>query len=514
MKIALAQMNQTVGDLSGNAERIISQARRASAAQADLLVTSELSLPGYPPRDCLLWPSFQERISQTIEEIADALRDDVPVLVGISELNAAASGRPLFNAAVLLNKGRVQAKFRKSLLPTYDVFDEDRYFEPAQHPQVMELNGRRIGVTICEDVWNDRDSWDRQRYHNDPVEQLAQEDVSCIVNLSASPFSVGKQVIRESMLGDMARRHRVPIMYVNQVGGNDDLVFDGRSCGFNSSGELIARGRGFEEDLVLVDLQAGTGTIAQDSTSAEEETYNALVLGTRDYIRKCGFQSVILGLSGGIDSAVTAVIAAAAVGPANVLGVMMPSQYSSRGSVTDSEQLARNLGIRTLELPVSDIMAQFEQTLSGAFAGYAADVTEENLQARIRGNLLMALSNKYGSLLLTTGNKSEMAVGYCTIYGDMSGGLGVLSDVFKTPLYSLARWVNREQEIIPDEIITKPPSAELRPDQKDQDSLPDYEVLDDILKRCIERCQSPQEIIASGRRFECTATSVKARSSF
>ncbi len=498
MKVALAQGNYTVGDLDGNAALIAEAARQARQVGADLVVTSELALTGYPPRDLLLRRSFIDSSAQVLKQLAKDLRAGPPVLVGVAEPNDGPEGRPLFNTAALLANGRIEARFRKCLLPTYDVFDEDRYFEPACGPQILHLNGRSLGVTICEDIWNDRGFWTRRRYHADPVEELARNGVDCLINLSASPFTVGKQQIREAMLGNMARRHQIPVLYVNQVGGNDDLVFDGRSFCVNATGKLITRARAFAEDLLVVDLEALQGRVSEDDRDSEAEIWNALVLGTRDYVRKSGFSRVLLGLSGGIDSSVTAVVAAQAVGSQNVLGVLMPSPFSSAASLEDAHQLALNLGIRTLILPIAGIMQSFGETLRDAFANHERDVTEENIQARIRGNLLMSLSNKYGALLLTTGNKSELAVGYCTLYGDMCGGLAVISDVPKTMIYRLAQFLNRRREVIPQRVLLKAPSAELRPNQTDQDSLPPYDLLDEILERRIERHQSAQEIIADG----------------
>jgi NAD+ synthase (glutamine-hydrolysing) len=498
MRVALLQINPTVGDLTGNAALIAEKVSQARVQGADLVVTPELALLGYLPRDLLLNNGFIRRSWEVLRQLAADLADAPPVLVGLAEPNGQSEGRPLFNSAALLRDGQIEQCFRKTLLPTYDVFDEDRYFEPAQGPQVLELNGWRLGISICEDVWNDRDFWQRRRYHTDPIEELVQMGAHALINLSASPFTVGKQELREAMLGNLARKHCLPLLYVNQVGGNDDLVFDGRSCAFDSAGNLIARGRPFAADLVLVDLDPPRGSVSPDDSTPEAEIWKALVLGTRDYVRKCGFQRVLLGLSGGIDSSVTAAIAAEAVGPENVLGVLMPSPYSSTGSIDDSLRLAKILRIRTLALPIAGIMKAFGDTLQEAFAGYRRDVTEENIQARIRGNLLMALSNKYGALLLTTGNKSELAVGYCTLYGDMSGGLAVIADVPKTMIYRLARWLNREGEVVPKPVLTKAPSAELKPNQTDQDTLPPYDLLDEILQRHIEQQRSAEEIIAQG----------------
>lgn len=498
MKVALLQLNPTVGDLEGNGRLIVAGALEAHAQGADLAVTPELALLGYLPRDLLLNRSFIERGWELLRQMAQDLAGGPSLLVGIAEPNKGQVGRPLFNAAALVQNGQVTRTFRKSLLPTYDVFDEDRYFEPSPGLHLFRLDGTCLGVSICEDAWNDRDFWQQQRYHSDPVEELAHGGADCVINLSASPFTIGKQVLREAMLGHSARKHNLPVFYVNQVGGNDDLIFDGRSCAFDAEGKLMARAEGFQADLVMVDLARGTGEVADDDFAPESEIWRALVLGTRDYVQKCGFQRVLLGLSGGIDSSVTAAIAAEAVGSENVLGVLMPSRFSSQGSLDDALELASNLGIRTRTLPISNLMDGFEDTLHDAFSGEIRDVTEENIQARIRGNLLMSLSNKYGALLLTTGNKSELAVGYCTLYGDMSGGLAVISDVPKTIIYRLARWVNRERAIIPDACLTKAPSAELRPDQTDQDTLPPYELLDNILSRHIEQYQSAEDLIAQG----------------
>jgi len=398
----------------------------------------------------------------------------------------------------------VERTFRKTLLPTYDVFDEDRYFEPASESQILRLKGTIFGISICEDIWNDRDFWKRRRYHADPVQELVARGAEAIINLSASPFTVGKQMHREAMLSNLARKYQVPFLYVNQVGGNDDLVFDGRSCFFNSLGHLIARGRGFKEDLITADLATPAptpaGSIAKDDFTPEAEIWQALTLGTRDYVHKCGFSSVLLGLSGGIDSGIVAAVASQALGPENVLCVLMPSPYTSQASLEDALLLAHNLGVKTITISITEIMQSYDAKLAGPFSGLPADVTEENIQARIRGNLLMALSNKYGSILLTTGNKSELAVGYCTIYGDMSGGLAVISDVPKTFVYRLAEWLNSAtgREIIPVRIMKKAPTAELRFDQTDQDNLPPYVVLDAILERYIEQHQSEEELLAQG----------------
>ena len=500
VNIALLQINPLVGDLTGNARLIAEAAGEAGRRGADLAVTPELALVGYLPRDLLLSPAFVTESWDAAASLARDLAGQPPVLVGLPEPNPSDEGRPLFNTAVLLRDGRPSQRFRKALLPTYDVFDEDRYFEPFHGPQLLDLCGRRLGVSICEDIWNDRDFWKRRRYHHDPIEELVHAGAEAIINLSASPFSVGKCAFREQMLSNSARRHHVAILYVNQFGGNDDLVFDGRSVAFDAEGRPIARGHSFDADVVVCDLDHARPIGSPTDVGVESEIWRALVLGTRDYVRKCGFSRAVVGLSGGIDSALTAAIAADAIGASHVLGVLMPSPYSSRGSIDDSLQLAANLGMETLTMPIEPAMRAMEATLREAFRGCERDVTEENIQARIRGNLLMALSNKRGALLLTTGNKSELSVGYCTLYGDMSGGLAVIADVPKTMVYRVARWLNQTRggHVIPEPILTKAPSAELRPNQTDQDSLPPYDVLDDILQRHIEQHQPADEIVAAG----------------
>jgi NAD+ synthase/NAD+ synthase (glutamine-hydrolysing) len=498
VRIALLQINPTVGDLDGNARLIEHAAREAGARGADLAVTPELALSGYLPRDLLLSPAFVERNWTVLADLAARLADAPPTLVGLPEPNPAAEGRPLFNTAALVRGGHIEQRFRKALLPTYDVFDEDRYFEPFHGAQTLDLDGTRLGISICEDVWNDRDFWKRRRYHHDPIEELVAAGARVIVNLSASPFVVGKERFRDEMLSSMARRHGVPLVYVNHCAGNDDLVFDGRSLGISGKGVVTARGKAFAPDIVICDVSE-TKAAPREDMPPEEEIWHALVLGTRDYARKCGFASVVLGLSGGIDSALTAAIAVDALGADHVLGVLMPSPYSSQGSLDDAHALAKNLGIETLTLPIADAMAAMDRTLADAFTGTAPDTTEENIQARIRGNLLMALSNKRRALLLTTGNKSELSVGYCTLYGDMSGGLGVIADVPKTMVYRVSRWLNATRgPVIPEASLTKAPSAELKPNQTDQDSLPSYDVLDDILRRHVELHESSETIVAAG----------------
>jgi NAD+ synthase/NAD+ synthase (glutamine-hydrolysing) len=498
LRIALLQIDPTAGDLDGNAELILDAARQAQSQSPDLMVTSELALMGYLPRDLLMSQGFVRRAGEKLAFLAAELRGGAPLLVGVATVNPAKVGRPLFNSAVLLRDGEPGPAFHKMLLPTYDVFDEDRYFEPADQPQILELGGWRLGISICEDVWNDRDFWGHQRYHRDPIAVLAQAGAQAIINLSASPFTVGKQALRERMLSHMAKKYGLPVAIVGQVGGNDDLIFDGHSAAFDATGRMFARARGFTADTIVVDLANSTGTMAAADIEPEAEIWSALVLGVHDYARKTHFRQVLLGLSGGIDSALTAAIAVDAVGAENVLGVLMPSKYSSEGSVDDSVELARNLGIRTVTLPISQIMDSYDSVLAPAFCGRQADVTEENIQSRIRGGLLMALSNKFGSLLLTTGNKSEMSVGYCTLYGDMNGGLAVIADLPKMMVYRVSRWRNLRRADVPEAILTKAPSAELRPGQTDQDSLPPYDLLDQILELHVEQSKSAEEIIALG----------------
>ncbi|WP_027184884.1 NAD+ synthase [Desulfovibrio inopinatus] len=503
MNIGILQLNVTAGDIVGNADKIAQAVVSAGEQGADICLTSELALTGYPPRDLLLYPEFLRQAQKHLEELAARLKDSVPVLVGTA-LPSPNGVRPAVNAAALLSGGKVCDTFVKMLLPNYDVFDEERYFMPAESPGSFTFGGKRIGVTICEDIWNDKDFWkDRTRYGNDPVDILCQHGVDMIVNLSASPFNLGKFETREAMIKACAVRHKVPVFYVNQTGGNDDLVFDGRSFAVSHDGELLIRAAAFEEDILIVESTV-TAVPGQDSVrplleKPVEEAFAALVTGTRDYATKCGFKKAVLALSGGIDSALTAVVAAKALGPENVTVALMPSPHSSRGSVDDSKDLVQRLGITAMILPIGPLMEEFDSTLSDAFQGYSSDVTEENLQSRIRGVLMMALSNKYGAVLLTTGNKSELAVGYCTIYGDMSGALAVIADLPKTMVYAVSEYVNATMgELIPRSIIDKAPSAELRPGQVDQDSLPPYDILDEILHLRVEKRFSVEEIVAAG----------------
>jgi NAD+ synthetase len=507
VKIALAQINPTVGDFTGNLEKIVAVSRRAAAQGARLTVFSELVLCGYPPADFLEKPSFLARCRAAVDELAAATRDlPTAVLVGVAlaaeherakpispQAGICWGERPAVNAAVLLDGGRLLLEQYKQLLPFYDVFDEQRYFAPSRPQQVVELDGLRLAITICEDAWNDKNFWQQRLYTVDPIEELMRQKPAIHINLSSSPFWHGKRALRRQMLSAIARRNGIPVLLVNQVGGNDSLIFDGTSLALNARGELIAQAASFEEDLVLVDPfnAPPVPTPEEDDTEA---AYRALVLGTRDYVRKCGFSKVLVALSGGIDSALVAAIAADALGAENVVGVGMPSPYSSAGSIDDSRRLAANLGIRYEVIGITGLFAEFTHALEPLFAGTSPDITEENIQSRIRSVLLMALSNKFSALVLTTGNKSEMAVGYCTLYGDMVGALAVIGDLVKTRVYQLCRWLNRSGEVIPTAILEKPPSAELRPDQKDTDSLPPYEVLDPILEAYVERYETPEKI--------------------
>ena len=503
MLLGLAQLNPTVGDFAGNTRRILDAYKKLAAGGARIVLTPELSIPGYPPQDLVFKNGFVARNLAALDEL-HAQVGDVPLLVGFVDFNTG-TGRPFRNAAAVLQKGKPIHKVFKSLLPTYDVFDESRYFEPGNESATVELAGIPCGITICEDIWS-RDYLPRELYDRDPLADLKAAGAMLVLNLSASPFEVGKPKRRFDMLRARAEAHGVAIAYCNAVGGNDELVFDGNSFVVTPGGECIAQLSAFAEETRLIDTQQSAPAVFQEE---EEELFHGLVLGTRDYLQKCGFRSVVLGLSGGIDSAVTAVIGAHAVGTENVLGVTMPTRYSSEGSVGDSLQLAKALGIRCLTIPIEKSFTAFKAQMEPFFEGKPEDVTEENMQPRLRGMTLMALSNKFGHLLLTTGNKSELAVGYCTLYGDMCGGLAVISDVPKVMVYRLARWINREREIIPWATIDKPPSAELRPDQKDQDTLPPYEILDPILELLVEDHLAPEEIVARGFAEETVRWVVK-----
>ncbi len=494
MKIGFAQLNPTVGDLKGTFEKIVSAYDRLSAAGAELILTPELSIPGYPPQDLVLKSRFVPQNLEIVQKLQAHVRG-AALLVGFVDLNEE-RGKQFHNAAALLQAGQPIQKAHKSLLPTYDVFDEDRYFEPATQVAPLGLGSKKIGVTICEDIWTEH-YLPRPLYDVEPVRSLIEQGAELIVNLSASPFSLHKPGVRREMVGALARTYERPIFYCNAVGGNDQLVFDGNSIAVDSAGNLTAQLAPFREDEVVID--SNTKSIVDlRERAAGEDLFAALSLGVCDYLRKCNFKTAVLGLSGGIDSAVVAAIAADALGAENVVGVAMPSQYSSPGSVSDARALAKTLGIKFLEIPITDAFAVFKAQVAEIFRGMPEDTTEENMQPRLRAMTLMALSNKFGHLLLTTGNKSELAVGYCTIYGDMAGGLAAISDVPKTMVYELARWINRDGEIIPRSTIDKPPSAELKPDQKDQDTLPPYEILDEILRFYVEENLSARDIIAHG----------------
>jgi len=479
MKIGLLQLNFTIGDFEKNSEKVLNAYLRAVRLGAELCVAPELGICGYPPRDLLNRKDFLQSHDRTLRELAKKV-GKVPLIIGGIEKNKKKDGRSLHNSAFLLEKGKARVVAQKSLLPTYDVFDEDRYFEPGTRNEPLRLGKEKVGVTICEDIWNDEDLWPERRYRRDPVRELAKKGIDLLINLSASPWSMGKEKVRHRLLAEVAKREKIPVVQVNLVGGNDELVFDGESMVVGTRGGLLGVGAAFAEEVRVVDLggREEKPVWAED----EEQVFRALVLGTRDYLEKCGFREVVLGLSGGIDSALTAVIAVEALGKDRVLGVAMPSRFSSPGSVTDAEVLAKNLGIRFVKIPIEDSFAAMLRSIAPVRAGKQGGLTEENLQSRLRGVILMAISNDSGRLLLTTGNKSELAVGYCTLYGDMCGALAVIADVPKTMVYQISKWVNRNGEIIPRDSIEKAPSAELRPDQKDQDSLPPYEELDRILE--------------------------------
>ena len=504
MKIGLLQLNSTIGAFASNGEKLAAAYAEAVARGAHFVVAPELFLCGYPPRDLLLREDF---IAANLTALAEAARQvgEVPLCVGYVEKNPNRPGRALSNSAAVLQNGKIIWRTAKSLLPTYDVFDEDRYFEAGKTVEPFVFQGRRMGITICEDIWNDEDFWPERLYRRDPVKELVAQGAEIILNLSASPWCDGKEQTRLEMLRRVARDEKVPLVQVNAVGANDELIFDGHSVALSALGEVMAIGRGFAEEVLVVDLAKTCATTVtspscqgKEFPEREQLLFAALSLGIRDYVHKCGFQSVMLGLSGGIDSALIAVLAADALGAANVWGISLPARYSSTGSLTDAEKLARRLGIRYEVLPIEPVFKAVEAQLQNVFAGTKPNEAEENIQSRLRGLTLMALSNKFGALVLTTGNKSEMAVGYCTLYGDMNGALAPIADVLKTDVYKISRWVNREREIIPVDSITKPPSAELRPGQTDQDSLPPYEILDAILDLYVVKNLSRAEIVARG----------------
>ena len=498
MQVGFAQINTTVGALKQNFDKILEAYTKSVNAGAELVLTPELALTGYPPQDLVFKSRF---VPETWEGITNLHRrvGSVPLLVGYVDFNPNLTGKPFVNACAVLQQGQPIRKVFKTRLPTYDVFDEARYFEPATQQEPIELDGRRVGITICEDIWTEK-FLKRDLYHQDPVANLVAQGAEVIVNLSSSPFHVGKAALRSEMVSELAIQYQIPFYYCNAIGGNDELIFDGNSFVIDKSGRTVARLAAFEEEVSVLNADRPGHALVEQS--AEEEIYRALVLGVRDYFLKCGFKTAVLGLSGGIDSAVTAVIATDALGRENVTTVSMPSQYSSQGSLDDAEVLARNLGIPRFVLPIKDPFEVLKSQFKEVFAGKREDTTEENMQSRLRGLTLMALSNKFGHLLLTTGNKSELSVGYCTIYGDMCGGLAVISDVPKTIIYRLANWINRDREIIPANSITKPPSAELKLNQTDQDTLPPYDILDAVLQLYVEEQLSPEDIIEKGYAAE------------
>ncbi len=493
MKIALGQINPTIGDFTGNSKKIIESSRQALALGAEMVLFPELAVCGYPPRDLLEKPAFVARNMQVVNEIAQAV-PQITIVCGFVSPAEAKTGKSVMNSAAVLRQGAVQFVQSKMLLPTYDVFDEMRYFDPAESQKLLPLGGKEFALTICEDAWNDKHFWHRRLYPVDPVDELLHAGGNMVLNISASPFHLGKRELRRKMLATIARDNKVPVLFVNQVGGNDSLIFDGSSMVIAPDGRIVAQAKSFEEDLVVFDSETMQGDVHEQVTAGIPSAFAALALGTRDYVRKCGFSKVVIGLSGGIDSALTAAIAVDALGKENVTGIAMPSQYSSEHSIKDARELACKLGIRFEVIAIGSVFDGYRKALAPLFAGMSEDVAEENLQSRIRGNILMAFSNKFGALVLTTGNKSEVGVGYCTLYGDMVGGLGVISDVPKTMVYDLSRYVNSLKLVIPQSTIDKPPSAELRPGQKDSDTLPPYEVLDNILEDYVEDYRTAEQI--------------------
>lgn len=497
MKIAVVQINPLISDFQGQFERIVAACAQASAAGADLAVFPELALCGYPPRDLLEQQTFVDANQHCLDRLVQTVRG-IGVVCGLVTRNTSEAGKPLFNSAVLFEEGRILHQVHKQLLPSYDVFDEQRYFETGPPSRPLDYKGHRIGLTICEDAWNDKDVFRRRLYTLDPVEQLAADGMDLLINIAASPFARGKRAFRERLLAKMARKHGVPVVFANQVGGNDHILFDGAGVVFSSQGEPVARCTDFAEDQMMFDSVEGRGEMHAVTVSETRAVFQALVMGTRDYLHKCGIGQALVGSSGGIDSALVACIAARALGPENVRTVFMPSRHTSPDNYEDTRALARNLGIGYSVMPIDELYEAFVKVLlPDAYRG-SPTVTEQNIQARVRGTLLMGISNRDGCLVLSTGNKSELAVGYCTLYGDMNGGLAVISDVYKTLVYDICHMVNQEQELIPRRILQKAPSAELRPDQTDQDDLPPYGMLDAILEGYIEQLQSPDALVAAG----------------
>lgn len=497
MRIGILQLNSTIGDFVANREKLVTGYGKACVLGAEFVLAPELFLCGYPSRDLLLREDFIDANLSALEETAKQI-GAIPLCVGYVDRNPEKPGRALRNAAAILQNGKIIWRTHKSLLPSYDVFDEDRYFEPAKKNEPFIFNKKKLGITICEDIWNDEDFWPERLYRRDPVKELISQGAEMILNISASPWHDGKEKTRLEMLQRVARDEKIPLAQVNLVGANDELIFDGHSVALNSRGEVVVLGKGFAEEIFVVDLEKNPPVQKNEFPPREQQVFSALSLGIRDYVRKCGFKSVILGLSGGIDSALVAVLAADAMGTENVFGVSMPARYSSEGSLSDAAALAKNLGIRYEVLPIEPAFQSVEKQLEKVFANFKPNEAEENVQSRLRGVTLMALSNKFGALVLTTGNKSEMAVGYCTLYGDMNGALAPIADVLKTDIYKIARWVNRKKIVIPENSISKPPSAELRPNQKDQDSLPPYETLDSILDLYVVKNLSKEKIIQHG----------------
>jgi len=497
MKIALAQINPIIGDFTHNTGKIIAAAEKAIGLSCDLIVFSELIISGYPPRDLLEKKDFIDANLIHLQKLVKSIKG-IGVICGVVSKNPNKKGNPLYNSAVLFDNGKILHQAHKRLLPAYDVFDERRYFEPGKECLPFLYKGCQIGLTICEDIWNDKDVFSRMLYAADPLKKMVKEGVNLLINISASPFHVGKRKFKWDLFGSIAKKYKLPLLYSNQVGGNDSVLFDGISLAFDAQGRLAARALDFREDIIVFDTQTQKGDLHPVSETDTESILNGLIMGTRDYVRKCGFSRAVVGLSGGIDSALTAYIAVQALGKENVILIFMPSQYTLKENFEDTKNLAKNLDTKLFNVPIEGVFEKFLQGLSPLFKGVATEVTGQNIQARTRGTILMAISNKLGCLLLSTGNKSELAVGYCTLYGDMNGGLAVISDVPKTMVYRIARFINRDREVIPERIIQKPPSAELKPDQLDQDDLPPYEILDDILKAYIEDNKTAKEIIEMG----------------